>query len=62
MSKSKSCRISNELKSEITNIKRKIKKRIGISLTDVEITKLIARKIKKMPVRLKRIGRGYKIT
>lgn len=61
MSRSVSCRISNELRLEIKSINRKIKSRIGVELSDVEVTKLIARKLKKLPVRIKKVGRGFKV-
>ena len=61
MNKTTSCRISNELRVEIKSIKRKLKTKIGVELSDVEITKLIARKIKKIPIRLRKVGRGYKL-
>jgi len=62
MIKSSNVKISAELKNEINSLKKKIKLRIGVELTGVEITKLIARKIKKTPIRIKKIGRGYKVT
>lgn len=55
------CRISKDLKVEINILKRMVKNRYNVKLSDVKITRLIAQKIKRR-MNIIKVGRGFKVT
>lgn len=61
MARSVSCYMSKELKVEIKRIQSTFKRNFGVEVTEVEVTRLIAKKLKKSPIKLRKVGKGLKV-